>query len=329
MLQKKSKKTVTVIAKILFTTLPLYVIFSRIDIHNLLKTLTSVAWWTIPAFLCTMLLTMILQGVRWWLLMRPFAPSISFRKTLSCHFAAQFYSVFLPTSAAQDFIRAALLSKYTDGFLPWAATFISRLSGLSLLFLFCLTGVLMIGRSAIPQDIIKIILAVFAIFSILCFLSFSKRLTKPIRLFLEKKIPVRFTSKISEIREVIYCYRNEKTVLISNIFVTAVVQFLTIVCSLILTMGITDKLFFKETLAFLPIIEIITISIPLTPGGIGIRDGLVAIFFKYLQLSNEQLGAYIIVSYLAMILKLIGFFPIFLGAIPRREKTKISEEVKV
>lgn len=310
MSNNKIKKYLLFIVKVLCTVLPLYLIYSQIDFGKLGQSLKCVVWWTVPLFVISIFILMLLQGTRWWLLMLPFNKSVSLRKTLYCHFVAQFYATFLPTSAAQDFVRAALLQKHSDGHSPWAATFMSRLNGLLLLLLFSFTGIMLIGKSAIPSEIINAVFIVCALFAIVCLLSFSKKFTRPFRPLIERILPAKTAFKLSEIRELIYCYRDKKKNMILNILLTAVAQFMTIVPSMILIYGITGKVFFKEMLAFHPVIEIITITVPLTPGGVGIRDGLMALFFKYLQLSNEQLGAFLILSYIAIMMRLIGAIPV-------------------
>lgn len=74
--------------------------------------------------------------------------------------------------------------------------------------------------------------------------------------------------------------------------------------------GITGSFFINECFAYIPLIEIISMAQPLTPNGMGVREALAAIMFKHLQLSSEQLGIYILVGNMAILLKLVGAIPI-------------------
>lgn len=112
------KKLFINILKITLIVFPLCFIISRIQLSEFTIAIHKVSLWTIPLFLLVTLCVIAMQGFRWWLLIVPFAPDVTLLKTMSSHFAAQFYSIVLPTSAAQDFIRASLLSGCSDKSVP-------------------------------------------------------------------------------------------------------------------------------------------------------------------------------------------------------------------
>ena len=112
------------------------------------------------------------------------------------------------------------------------------------------------------------------------------------------------------LREDIYNYREKKKALLSNFAITFVTQFLMIINSMILIGGITGNFYSKEMLTFIPIIEILALSIPLTPNGMGIREGLLALMFHHVGLTEEQIGTYILIGLLGVLIKLVGIFPV-------------------
>jgi hypothetical protein len=70
---------------------------------------------------------------------------------------------------------------------------------------------------------------------------------------------------------------------------------------------------FKEALFFIPVIEMLVISLPFTPNGIGIREGFLSVFFlQFLGKTSEQLGVYVTICFLAIVLKVVGFIPVVL-----------------
>lgn len=74
--------------------------------------------------------------------------------------------------------------------------------------------------------------------------------------------------------------------------------------------GITGSFLPKECFAYIPLIEIISMAQPLTPNGMGVREALFAMMFKHLKLSSEQLGVYILIANLSILMKLVGAIPI-------------------
>lgn len=89
--------------------------------------------------------------------------------------------------------------------------------------------------------------------------------------------------------------------------------------------GITGSFFPKECFAYIPLIEIISMAQPLTPNGMGVREALSAMMFKHLELSSEQLGVYILICNLIILMKLVGAIPI-LCEIILRFKCKKSQD---
>ena len=64
---------------------------------------------------------------------------------------------------------------------------------------------------------------------------------------------------------------------------------------------------------FVPLIEVLCIVLPLTPGAIGIREGLMVIMFEQLGLSNADAGIYVLIAIIPTLLKLIGILPVLHG----------------
>jgi uncharacterized membrane protein YbhN (UPF0104 family) len=70
-------------------------------------------------------------------------------------------------------------------------------------------------------------------------------------------------------------------------------------------------------LAYVPLIEILSLSIPLTPSGLGIREALTKLMFQQIGLSNEQLGVYIVLGLLSILLKLVGGVPVLFNLLQK------------
>lgn len=129
--------------------------------------------------------------------------------------------------------------------------------------------------------------------------------------------------KLENIREGIYQYRTKKKDLLITIVLTTFIQ-IVFVFNLALTIkGVSGSFFFWECLAFMPIIEMISMAQPFTPNGMGVREALTTIMFQHLGLSKEQLGIYIILTLSSTLLRLIGAGPIFYGMI-KKQKASVS-----
>ncbi|MBD3346455.1 MAG: flippase-like domain-containing protein [Chitinivibrionales bacterium] len=301
--------------RIVIAFLPIVWILSKIDYDKLSSAIVHTAWWTLPAIIAITYISMLVQAHRWWFLIHAFNRDLPFIKAVTIHFKGLFYSIITPTSAGQDIIRAAILSKEHDYRIVWGASWICRLFGLFASALLSIYGIYSIDKGIVPSQAITIISISFFSVCALILLSFTKGITRLLRPAFLKFLPEKLKKIAVEIREGIYIYKEKKRELIIVFIITFLLQFIIITNSCFLILGISGTFPFLECLAFLPIIEIICITLPLTPNGIGVREALLAIFFSYLGLSNEQLGVYIGLGFISIALKITGGIPVFLDLI--------------
>jgi uncharacterized membrane protein YbhN (UPF0104 family) len=128
-----------------------------------------------------------------------------------------------------------------------------------------------------------------------------------------KILPAKLQKIIEDVRQGIYMYRNKKAGLFSVFLLTVFIQILLVGITSLLIAGITGRFFFPECLAYVPLIEILSMSIPLTPSGLGVREFLTKMMFNHIGISNEQLGVYIVICFMAILLKLVGAIPVVGG----------------
>ena len=298
------------IVKYLFALIPIVWIFWKINLNSLGGTIGAIAPWTLPAIIVVGLFLILLQGIKWWLLLRAFIPAISLKEALNYHFKGMYYSIALPTSAAQDVVRTVLLSRKNDYAVGWGATWIARISGLIILVMISFYGILTIDKNILPPGIFQMLLFISAAILLLLVFSFSKSSTQHFKKIFRKLIPKKFLLVVENVRDGIYFYRNKKQHLILVLLITVIIQVLFVFNAVLIIKGITGKYYIAECMAFIPLIEIVCLSLPLTPNGIGIRDGLTALMFHQIALPAEQLGTYIILGFTAILLKLTGGVPI-------------------
>lgn len=263
---------------------------------------------------------MFLQGVRWWMLLKAFIPAISFSRVMSSHFSGIFYSIILPTSAAQDVVRSVLISKDNDYGISWGSTWVSRILGLLTLVILSIYGLFCIDKRSLPQSFFISVITIFLILVLLFFLSFSKKITSPFRDLIGKLVPSKITTVIENIRQGVYIYRDKKKTLFWVFLVTMFIQLLLVGSTCLVLVGISGRFFVFECLAYIPLIEIISMSVPITPSGLGIRELLIKVMFAQIGLSNEQLGVYITLGFLSISLKLVGGVPVLFNLLKKENR---------
>ncbi|MBD3322224.1 MAG: flippase-like domain-containing protein [Chitinivibrionales bacterium] len=296
--------------KYLLAAIPIIWIFSRINFKDLTFVIAQTSWWTIPVLLLSNLLVLFLQGIRWWLLIRTFLPEVSLTRTLSFHFIGVFYSVILPSSASQDFVRAILISREQDYSVIWASTWISRLLGMIVLFILSLYGFFSLSDTETVKSLEYLVISFFIILCIFIALSFSKRTTRPFRGLIKKISPAKLFSGFERIRNGIYLYRERKKDIALVFIITLCTHLILFISAAFIILGISGKLFIAEALAYIPLIEFACMTVPITPNGMGLRELLSKAMFDHLGLSSEQLGVYILVFLFSTLLRLTGGIPL-------------------
>jgi len=306
---------------ILLSLLPIIWIFWKIDYQKLWSLTLSLPPWIFIFLIVSTLLSVVVQVWRVWILTKVYMPDLRFMELLSFHMISAFYTTFLP-AASQDVIRSALLSKKGNYSYIWGATLLSRFAGLATLLLFSLNGLLIIDKNALPPYTAQSILIIFLVTVLLTFLSFSKTVTRPLRKTFGRFIPVKVFKIIADIRDGVYAYKKHKMVLVKFFLISIALQLIFVITNTITLYSISNKFFLKESLAFLPMIEIITSAAAFTPQGIGVREILLVFFFKYLQLSGESLGLYILLIYtFSTFSRLLGAIPLYAHFIIKKKQT--------
>jgi uncharacterized protein (TIRG00374 family) len=309
-----SKTAVFKTLRLMLALVPIVWIFSKINYRQLAHALASTAWWTLPLLSAIIVIGMFLQGIRWWFLMRPFASMLTLATTLKAHFIGLYYSIVLPTSAAQNVIRAFILAKSIDYSVSWASSWISGVLGLLTLAVLSTYGLIHIEHSTLPPGFFESIVSAYVVLFLLVVLSFSKRFTGLFRILFRKLLPHRVLAAIENIREAVYKYRGKGATLVFVFFLTLFMQVMITGAGCLVIYGISGKILLAESLLYLPIIEILCAALPLAPNGIGVREALLALMFRQVGLSNEQLGIYIVFGYFSILLKLTGGIPLMFKA---------------
>jgi uncharacterized membrane protein YbhN (UPF0104 family) len=306
--------------------IPLIWIYWRLDFHAMIAMLPKIAWWTIPVLVTATLASMVIQGIRWWLLLRAFTDEISLPRALAYHFSSIYYSMVLPTSAAQEVVRTLFVVKKAGPAVSWGAAWICKITAASLSLIFALYGLLHLSGTGLPRGTMTGIIIFCGILAVALLVSFSKRLSTPLRPIVAAIIPSVIIKKIEFIREGIYQYRHKKSALLLTLVLTLIIQLLFVGTLTFVIEGVCGKLFFWECLAYMPLIEIVSMSQPLTPNGMGVREALTALMFKHIGLSNEQLGIYVLLILTSNLLKLFGAIPVVHGILKRRNERFTSTD---
>jgi uncharacterized membrane protein YbhN (UPF0104 family) len=288
--------------------IPIIWIYWRLDFHSMIAMLPKVAWWTTPVLFSFVISCMTLQGVRWWILLHAFIPELPLKRALAYHFMGVFYGTAIPTGFAQDVIKTLFVAQKNSMETSWAAFWVTRALGLPVLAILSMIGFFSMDKSVLPRGWEYAMAIFYLLVGIVFIVSFSKRITRPVRIIVEKWFSPKIILPVEKIREGIYRYRQKKTAILQSFVVTLVAQICLVLLTCLTIKGITGFFFIWECFTFIPLIELLAVSFPFTPNGIGAREALSAAFFAYLHLSKEHLGIYVMLAlFFSLVPRLFGF----------------------
>ena len=257
-----------------------------------------------------------LMVLRWKMLLHTQKISISQSFLLGSYLVGCFFNIFLPTSIGGDIYRIYDTSKFKNSSKLKAASVIlmDRFTGLIVIMIYLMAvlsfGFLrisyvefMVGKWTLSDQILIILIIIFFILLILVILiMLFPDLFKLKKLFRKIKFLRRWENKFRQIYDTFKEFKKFKFILFINILLSFVLQFAFTLCYYFagLSFGIREL----SILSFIFIVQLINIltMLPISIGGVGIREGAFVVLVGALGGSKEIAA---IVSLVVLIILLV------------------------
>lgn len=262
-------------------------ILFRLDLSRTLNTLLSVRWDYMVAALATFAASLVLGNVQWARLLSLQGIKLPFRQTLSFYFVGAFFNNFLPANIGGDIVR--VYDVYRESRMPHraiAATVTDRLFGMVALGLLAMPAGLYVALRyeslALERGFglwsLAIVVGFMIILSVSCLLILSRSLARAVERIVRPLLIRGTRERFKRVYESFYSYRASMASLPAVLAVAIVVQALRVLVhfevSEAMGLGIPLIYFFL----FVPVIAIF-IALPISIGGLGVREGLGIFFF--------------------------------------------------
>jgi glycosyltransferase 2 family protein len=304
------KKIALLILRAVLVIGPIAWIYARADAGTIVATLASASVSAVACATALLIVTMVLQGVKWWVLIHRFVPDLGVGTAVSVHFESNFYSIVLPSALAQDVVKSVMLSRSHSPQIIWASTWMAKLIGFFTLIILSVAGTLYLESESLPAGFRpSLIIAVVGIMTMIA-ASFSKRITRPLRAAAVRLAGPKIIASVEKLRDGIYAFKHERATLLQTFLISVVIQLLLVFNVSLVVYAVSGNFFLVECLAFVPLVEIMAISLPLTPGGLGIREALMALLFTRFGFSEGQTASYVTISLMLSMTRLVGGVPV-------------------
>jgi len=315
------KRSLGAILKLLVSVGLIWLFLRQIDLADVERAARTAQPIYLMAAVLLFTVSNLLGAIQWGYLLRVQDIHLPARRVVSLYFVGVFFNNFLVSNIGGDAVRVYDLSRTTGkGSQSFAATFLDRFVGLFVLILFSLVSFSVNPELWSPGIAIPMVSLVSALTGILVF-GFSRRLSGWIVGMAERFAPEKVVSLLQGVRDGFIAYRTEYGVIVRVLIVASGVQLTRVGVYYAVGHGMSLDIGFDHFLIFIPLIAIVA-AIPISFGGIGVRENLGAILFGRVGVDPAAALAMMFMGYLAgIIASLAGGVSFVLRRSANPEKT--------
>jgi len=335
---KKAKAVVqTRYARIAISAGLILFLFTRLDVRAVGEALITVRWQFLAAALATFAASLVLGNVQWMILLAIQGIHLPFRKALSFYFVGAFFNNFLPANIGGDVVRVYDVYKESDKpHATIAATVTDRLFGMVALGLLAMPAGLFVafryGSLGLDREFgvwsLVIVLAFVGILGFSLALIFNRRLARTVGRIVRPLLIRGIRDRFKQVYESFHMYRKHKPGLLAVLGTAFLVQ----TCRVLVHYEVSNAMGLEIPVIyfflFIPVIAIF-IAMPISIGGLGVREGLGIFFFTraVAGLGDEQAMAMELLAYVVGVVVSLGGGVIYFtrGMAPARIEKELSE----
>ena len=285
-----SNPAVRIFLKLLITLSILFYLFSKLDLHIILKLLTRSNLWILLLSFIIFSSRNIFGAFRNKVLLAFKKFDFSVFTLTKLYFIGFFFNLFLPTVVGGDIARGYYLYKYSGGKEEAISSIlVERALGiLALMFLsfFSVIFASLYGFNVITNNLMKFIFISFGAGFLISLLFFYKKTEQYFERILPSIILTKFKSPVNVIRNVIE-YNKSPAVLLNAFILSIVFQFFSIISTYLISLAMGCTTSFLYFLILLPVVWLVSM-IPITINGLGLREGSFVFLFSTTGMSKEM-----------------------------------------
>ncbi|MEO8146905.1 MAG: lysylphosphatidylglycerol synthase transmembrane domain-containing protein [Bacteroidia bacterium] len=269
----KKSIAITIILKLLFASVLIAWFLHKNDLHKIVAIVSS---FPPVIFLIAVLLMFVLilfNAVKWFLLL----PQYSIIKLFEINLIGQYYGLILPGQILGEGAKAYLLGKNkSDKGTVWMSVMLDKVTGIIALFTLGLFGIIF-TKQKLPVWLDFTLLLLICMSFLFLFLirikfiySFLTNLLNKLNVHFKKLN--RVTSLLFKFMDAWLIYTQKTKILFLSIATGIVGQTLSIIINMILAHAISIEVSFTDWCWIQAVVSIV-ILLPVTIGGIGLREG--------------------------------------------------------
>lgn len=230
----------------------------------------------------------ILAFLRWEMLLKTAGMHLTKKRLITSYCGGMFFNLFLPSSIGGDFVRSADLSMHTKKTKEVVATvFLDRLSGYAGLVILAILALVFGWEHTNDKIVLFSVALITAILAAILFVLFNKFAYGRVNKLLHSDTAGKIREAIKSLHHEIHIFRQHKRVLFTNLMLSIIIQATIPLTFYIIALSLRINIHPIYFFIFLPIISTITL-LPISIGGLGLRDATTIFFFARAGVGKEM-----------------------------------------
>lgn len=280
-------KPLTVV-KILVSLTLLVLIILQVDLAQAWQHIQTLSW---PFVIFSLLFYTALQWLscwRWQIVLQSQGYQVRMRPLLTSYFAGMWLNIFLPGSLGGDVYRVYQVSQTTqDSEAALVSVFLERFTGLAALSAIAVMGLppafQLVGR----WDIIALFLGAVGALVGAVLLITSPTLLRWAEPWLMRVKLGAIAARFAKVQTLLRQFSKDRPALIYSMGLSFLLQLGIVLYHFLIAQQLSISVSFLALVVFIPIIVVITL-LPISLGGLGLKEGLWIYLFSRVGLSSEE-----------------------------------------
>jgi len=281
--------------KMLVSVILLAVIFHQFNVSEIMGNMFRANVSLLIAGIVVFVLSGIIGGYKWWLLLRFHGMPLDVRGTVSRYFMGLFFNYLLPGFIGGDVIRvyktAVVSGRATPSF---SSTLADRVSGLFVMVLFSLGAYAIMPRGSADSALPVAVLMFSILVAFICLFVFRTVGELVMRVF-SRFLPDGITEKIDAVYEEMHVLMKSPPTLLWVFLLSCAVQVARIGVHYFCGRAVGIELGFLYFALFVPLVEIVA-SMPVSFAGLGVRESMAVLLFAFAGVPEESVVSYTLLA---------------------------------
>lgn len=278
--------------KIIVSAGLLMLLATRLEWGQVLERATQLAWWVLPVTVAIHMLVWALSNLRWWLLIRVHSLGHTYANLFKPTFIGAFFNNLLPSSTGGDLFRMYHVYRQGHGAAVAVSPIITeRAVGLLCMVTLATIMIFQFGDQTPLFRGLRTVLSWLFIAGAAAITIVSIPATYyAFHRFLQRWDRLRPVAGLLGITEAVHIYLSRPYLLTVLVLVSLLLQGMQVIIFLMLGAGLEAPLEPSQYLFIVPVV-LVAASIPITVGGLGVREAAAITLFTSAGMSQEHAAA--------------------------------------